>query len=272
LQSDIKLWRMEKHQARLHLVRFITFFTKFRHANRTSGDSYTTTGFNTSLTQPAPGNPLGNPAYPGWTAANGPNWADFLTVKYNNSLILTYNLAYGGATVDSALVAPYLPTVQSLAQQIENWWFPNYAEQTNAAWTSEDSIFAIFIGINDVGNSWWQDRVINKKIFAVYGGLLEMLYNAGAKNFVLLNVPPVDRSPLTLAQTAENQASEKADITAFNSAVADLAKSVKKAHGDVNVFTVDTNKVFTQVLDKPSSYKATALYKNTTAFCDAYAK
>jgi hypothetical protein len=36
-----------------------------------SGDSYTTTSFN--LTDgsplPTPGNPLGNPTYPGWTSA-----------------------------------------------------------------------------------------------------------------------------------------------------------------------------------------------------------
>lgn len=36
-----------------------------------SGDSYTQTGFNMTngSPMPAPGNPLGNPAYPGWTSA-----------------------------------------------------------------------------------------------------------------------------------------------------------------------------------------------------------
>jgi len=38
------------------------------------------------------------------------------------------------------------------------------------------------------------------------------------------------------------------------------------------VFTIDTNKIFTQVLNKPSSYPQTALYKNTTAYCVAYEK
>ena len=38
------------------------------------GDSYTTTGFNDTLAQPSRANPLGNPAYPGYTASNGPNW------------------------------------------------------------------------------------------------------------------------------------------------------------------------------------------------------
>ena len=81
-----------------------------------SGDSYTTTGFNASGPQPSPSNPLGNPDYLGHTSSNGPNWIDYLTTKYNHTLLLTYNLAFGGATVDSALVEPYLPTVLSLKE------------------------------------------------------------------------------------------------------------------------------------------------------------
>jgi hypothetical protein len=38
------------------------------------------------------------------------------------------------------------------------------------------------------------------------------------------------------------------------------------------VFTIDTNKYFTEVLNNPASFPQTALYKNTTAYCDAYAK
>lgn len=63
-------------------------------------------GFNWTLTPPSPTNPLGNPGYPGWTSANGPNWVGYLTVKYNDSLLQTYNLADGGATVDADLVTP----------------------------------------------------------------------------------------------------------------------------------------------------------------------
>lgn len=36
-------------------------------------------GFNDTLAQPNATDPLGNPAYPGYTATNGPNWVDFLT-------------------------------------------------------------------------------------------------------------------------------------------------------------------------------------------------
>jgi len=236
------------------------------------GDSYTTTTFNVTGEQPTATNPLGNPPYPGWTASNGPNWVDYLTVKYNESLVLTYNLAYGGATINSALVAPYLPTVSSVAEQIENEWFPAYASKpTTAPWSSADTLFAIFDGINDVGNSYWKDTAtLNTAIFAVYRGIVDELYYAGARNFLFINVPPVNRSPLMLAQSTASQASEKADLAVWNGMVVSMAKAVKNAFPDTNIFTVDSNSLFTEVLDNPASFPQTAHYKNTTAYCVAY--
>ena len=258
----------------VHLVSQSSKRKRFYRLKNRSGDSYTTTGFNDTGVQPTPTNPLGNPTYPGYTAANGPNWVDFLTVKYNESKLLTYNLAYGGATINSALVAPYLPTVSSVAEQIENEWFPNYAAQDPAVkWSSEDTLFAIFDGINDVGNSWWKNQTaMNNAIFAVYRGLVDELYQAGARNFAFLNVPPVDRSPLALANEALDQSTEHMDIVAWNNALMKMAQSAKTANPEINVFTVDTNKFFTQVLNNPASYPQTALYKNVTAYCTAYAK
>jgi len=247
-------------------------FSKLKHAF-IFGDSYTTTGFNQTLAQPTPTTPLGNPTYPGFTASNGPNWVDFLTVKYNSSLLLTYNLAFGGATINSALVAPFEPTVSSVAEQIENEWFPTYAiPPADAPWSSDDTLFAIFDGINDVGNSWFVSNTaaLNTAIFAVYRGLVDELYFAGARNFLFLSVPPVDRSPLAQANSPANIALEKADILAWNGMVVSMAKQVKSTFKDVNVFTFDTNALFTEVLNKPASFPQTAQYKNTTAFCVAY--
>lgn len=227
--------------------------------------------------QPSATNPLGNPTYPGWTSSNGPNWVDALTVKYNESLLLTYNLAYGGATINSDLVAPYLPTVSSVAEQIENEWFPTYASKpASAPWSSDNTLFAIFDGINDVGNSWWRGvpatTTLNAAIFAVYHGLIDELYYAGARNFLFLNVPPVDRAPLTNVQSAANQAEEKADILAWNTGLISMAQYLKADKPDVNVFTVDANALFTEVLDNPKSFPQTAGYKNTTGYCVAYEK
>lgn len=98
------------------------------------------------------------------------------------------------------------------------------------------------------------------------------LYYAGARNFAFLSVPPVDRSPLALLNTPAQQVQEKADILAWNKVLKSMANELKTEKPDVNIFYVDAYKYFTQVLDKPKSYKATENYKNTTAYCVAYQK
>ncbi|MCJ1254070.1 hypothetical protein MMC24_001884 [Lignoscripta atroalba] len=236
------------------------------------GDSYTTTGFDPAGTQPNPGNPLGNPPYPGYTSSNGPNWVDFLTVTYNESFVETYNLAYGGATVSADLVAQYLPTVLDFRAQVNQEFIPYYVDQDTAQWTSSNSLFAAFFGINDVGNSYGQQNAtLNGDIFVVYSGLVEQLYQAGARNFLFLNVPPVNRSPGTLIYGTDTINLEGADIADFNARIADLAVTLSTTHPDTTVFLFDTNAIFSMVLDNPASYPQTALYKNTTAYCDGYA-
>lgn len=240
----------------------------------TFGDSYSTTGFNVSLAQPNTTDPLGNPTYPGYTATNGPNWVDYLTVKYNESLIETVNLAYGGATVDSALVTPYLPTVLSLKAQVQSEFLPLYAAGEVLPWKSWDTLFGIFIGINDVGNSYASLNSsvdLNALIFAEYASLMEQLYTSGARNFLFLNVPPVNRSPLTTAQGANASALEATDIAYFNSQIQVLASNLTTAHADATTFVFDTNTLFNEVLDDPQRFPETALYRNTTTYCAAYA-
>ena len=106
----------------------------------------------------------------------------------------------------------------------------------------------------------------------MYHGLVDELYYAGARNFLFLNVPPVDRSPLAKLNSVADQAIEKADIAAWNAAVFAMAAAIKQDKPDTNVFTVDTNKYFTEVLDNPASFPQTAGYKNTTNYCTAYEK
>ncbi|KAL1881762.1 hypothetical protein Daus18300_000815 [Diaporthe australafricana] len=255
-------------------------FSGLKHAF-VFGNSYTTTYFNfTQEPYPQPGQPLGNPGYPGYTSSNGPNWIDYLTVKYNQSLFLTYNLAYGGATVDSDLVAPYEPTVLSVKQQVQDEFVPGYTGASPSApgapdWTGEDTLAAVWIGINDVGNSYYNGEdataALYAQIFDVYAGLADTLYDAGARNFLFLNVPPVDRSPLITESGVDGAAAqEKAAIADWNGRVGALASALKGNHSEVNVWSFDANAVFEKVLDDPSSYPQTSGYTNTTGYCEAY--
>jgi phospholipase/lecithinase/hemolysin len=240
------------------------------------GDSYTQTGFDPNSTQPSAANPFGNPTYPGWTSSNGPNWVGFLTTTYNQSKILTYNLAYGGATVDSALVTPYAPTVISMKDQVQTQYLPIYGSHPSTApWTASSSLFAFFIGINDVGNSWWlNNATLYDTIFSEYAGLLNQIYDTGARNFLFLSVPPVNLSPLILNQADDGYAKEHEGyvIADWNSRLANMTSQFKATHKGVETFIFDTNALFSKVIQDPKSYPQTAGLKNVTAFCDAYKK
>jgi hypothetical protein len=72
---------------------------------------------------------------------------------YNKSLILTYNLAYSGAVIDASLL-PYNSTAKSLTDQV-NQFLASYVDKpASQPWASGNTLFSVWIGINDIGNSW----------------------------------------------------------------------------------------------------------------------
>ncbi|KAK0433256.1 SGNH hydrolase-type esterase domain-containing protein [Armillaria borealis] len=231
------------------------------------GDSYTQTGFVTNGTRPAVGNPLGNPPYPGYTAVGGQNWVDYVTTVDNTSLVLTYNLAYGGATISADLVTPYEPTVLSLTDQV-NQFLTSYARKPSTTpWKSADTLFSVWIGINDIGNSYYLggDRdAFSDTLLDAYFALVKKLVDVGARNFLFVNVPPIDRSPLMLAQPTSSQALEKSVIRDFNSKLTARAASLKANHSDVTTRIWDSNAAFTAILNNPTSYG----FEDATTFGD----
>lgn len=142
-----------------------------------SGDSYTSTLFDIHGPQPNPENPLGNPPYPGSTSCNGPNYVDFLTTTYNRSYIETYNFGFGGATIDPLLApSPYGEVVQSFKQQVQYEFLPTYGDKAAVPWSSADSLFTIFFGINDVIRTQAQQNDnLNYDIIKSYEALIHQV-------------------------------------------------------------------------------------------------
>ncbi|OCK77671.1 carbohydrate esterase family 16 protein [Lepidopterella palustris CBS 459.81] len=141
----------------------------------------------------------------------GPYWVDFLTTTCNESYIQTYNLAFGDAIIDSALIKSYMPTALSVKQQVQDEYLPIYVSKPEfTPLSSNNSLFSMFITINDVGNSY---SAKNASLYDIitneYAGLL---YQSRARNFLFLPVPPVWRSPLTIAAGASYQRADKEAI------------------------------------------------------------
>ncbi|KAI0745782.1 hypothetical protein C8Q76DRAFT_780872 [Earliella scabrosa] len=221
------------------------------------GDSYTTTGFNPSGQVPAPGNVLGNPPYPGSTMTGGPNWIDFMTTVNNKSLVLTYNYAYSGATIDPALVPPFSPAIRTIVDQVNQFMDGPAKKPASAPWTSENALFSIWIGINDIGTTYSQggDRdAFSDRLMDAYFAQVQKLVNVGARNFLFINVPPVDRSPLMIGQGANAQAAEKKVIAGYNAKLVTRADAFKTANTGVKTWFWDSASDFTRILDNPTQF------------------
>ncbi|KAF9531680.1 hypothetical protein CPB83DRAFT_80941 [Crepidotus variabilis] len=232
------------------------------------GDSYTQTGFDPTLALPNTANPFGNPDFPGWTATGGVNWVGYVTKTYNNSVLYTYNYAYGGATIDAALVTPYQPTVKSLTDQVNQFLTGAGKKPAATPWTSSNSLFSIWIGINDIGNSYYNsgDRgAFSDTLLNAQFALVQKLYDTGARNFLFVNVPPIDRSPLMLAQAASAQTAEKTVISGFNTRLTAKVDSFKSNHTGVKTWIFDSNAQFTQILNSPTTYG----FKDATSYGSA---
>ncbi|KAG9224196.1 hypothetical protein CCMSSC00406_0004695 [Pleurotus cornucopiae] len=248
------------------------------------GDSYTQTGFDPSGAIPSLANPIGNPPFPGFTATGGANWVGFGTTTFNKSKIFTYNYAYGGATIDANLVAPYTPTVISLTQQVDQFLTTVANKPPSTPWTSANSLFSVFIGINDIGNSYYlsgdraafSDTLLNAEFALVqklvrrcsssfrFSVLTVSQYDSGARNFLFVNVPPIDRSPLMLAQAASAQSAEKTVIQGFNTKLAAKIAAFKANHTGVETYTWDSSATFTRILNSPTTYG----FRDATTFGD----
>ncbi|KAJ1308757.1 hypothetical protein OPQ81_004448 [Rhizoctonia solani] len=227
------------------------------------GDSYTTTGYNVSAGINSP--------TPGWTSSNGPNWVQYLGSNYNVTDTKIYNLAYGGATTDSKLVTPYLPTVQSFVDQVtlfSRYFSPAPAE---APWTSDSSLFGVWIGINDIGNSWWWTNVtqagFHKTVLDRYFSQVDELYKHGARSFLFLNVPPLERAPLFIEQGSTTVKAVMASTDDFNKQLAQRVKQFKKAYKGLGQVTLyDAHKMFSVQLDNAE----TLGFVNATGYNSAY--
>ncbi|KAF8163693.1 SGNH hydrolase-type esterase domain-containing protein [Crassisporium funariophilum] len=228
------------------------------------GDSYTTDGFNISAGVNSP--------VPGFTSSNGPNWVQQLGSTYNVANTKVFNLASGGATIDGALVPPFLPTVLSIVEQVGQFNQILAPKPVGAQWASDNTLFAFWIGINDVGNSfgWTNITGHEAQFYTVLMNRLttqlDALFNNGARNFLFLTVPPTDRAPLFLQQGPAVVARLRPLIANYNQQLRTTAQKFQASHRGVQTAVFDSQPVFNTLLDNAKALG----FSNTTGFCAAY--
>lgn len=127
----------------------------------------------------------------GSTTTGGLNWVGMVTEQLNSSLVLTYDFAYYGADISNAIINTGVTT--DLIAQVGQFEDNMVPAPTEAPWTAEDLLVAVWIGINDIGQCFWQSASYEScpidEALTKYFDLMQNLYKDGARNFVVNTVP-----------------------------------------------------------------------------------
>lgn len=235
----------------------------------TFGDSYTTIGFNAAGTQPSASNPEGNPSGDTGTTSSGHNYIDYLTATYNKSLVLTYDAACYGATINASTVPAFSTAIPSAIDQSIQTWYADYHSTPAVPWTAANSLFSYFFGINDLLNTQnAYSTSLETKLMTSYYNVLSFAYIFGARNFLLQTVPPVDAAPGVVQ--FYNVTAVAAAVKSFNTALGSMLTRFRADHPGSTVFLHDTHALYAGILANPASNSLTAGIRNTQNYCQFY--
>lgn len=80
------------------------------------------------------------------TQSGGDNWVGYLTTQLNSSLILSYNLAIAGATIDNALATWGFGDMTSQVAAFQSHYT---SRPETVRWTADNTIASFWVGINE---------------------------------------------------------------------------------------------------------------------------
>jgi len=183
----------------------------------------------------------------------------FLTADYNTTLTLTFDFAFNCATVANAIVPSCGPGVRTLEDQVRV-----FEDVAPRAWAGAGgdvpALFLVWFGINDVDRPLeWAGQnhtALHAATVERYFELVERLYELGARNFVFLSVPAIERAPRVRQHPLKRQMLEKVMYEDFNTRLRERFERFGREHGDAVPVLVDTVPLFNHVLDNPEDFGA----------------
>ncbi|KAF7290825.1 Glycosyltransferase family 32 protein [Mycena indigotica] len=217
-----------------------------------SGDSYSSVGQFASDTSPPA--PVDRQApFEGSTFADkdGTNWVGYILTQHDpHSKMVVHDYAVGGARV------PASGQTGSVERQISEYFLTGYAmkpeDSGELLWKSENSLFVTWVGINDCASASTHDETVNL-LFT----LQHKLYDAGARQFLFIDVPPISRSPAGIHVTKNKPDPTQGPSTSNANWNASLRAHMAKfaaAHPDARILTFSAFQMFNDMLDHPKRY------------------
>ncbi|KAH8199792.1 hypothetical protein TruAng_006073 [Truncatella angustata] len=219
------------------------------------------------------------------TAEGGPNWIERLTGCATTSgyysptacRIQLWDFAFAGASVSREFLPPHSKTTVPLVNQTQQ--FLTYGEpalRNSGNLDKSKALVALWIGVNDVFDSkTYKPAEVSYQDFwtAEIRGVFEQsvtpLYESGFKNFLFMNLPPLDRTAAN-QKTAYYKTGEvypsKTQVDLWGSILSNQTQAFGAAYPDAKAMLYDANKFLNGVMDNPKKYGIS----HTATYCAAW--
>lgn len=240
------------------------------------GDSYTTNDPGPRFDLASPSKPLPLHIRQRVSAAQGSillhanvtHYPVYLSEHFNHSKIRVHNMAVPGTPIDNDVTTTMnFFDFPHNVERFENSYCDDYAGSCKPlAWSSDDSLFSVFYGINDLTYKAFSPAAV-KATFQTYDRALDTLYTDGARNFMLMNIPPIDLAP-PFANTERYL--EDHHVQRFNEQIELSTQRLKRLYPDVTIFSIDLNSLIRQAIRNPQRFAATKGILDTTTYCPTY--
>ncbi|PBK66961.1 hypothetical protein ARMSODRAFT_889765, partial [Armillaria solidipes] len=152
-----------------------------------------------------------------------------------------HNLTFPSATVED-----------DLPRQLSRFFtcFPKKSPSNSDVPTLDPTktIYVLYLGINGCGGTSFDE--LESIVEALLGAVHDLYIKAGARTFVLVDVPPIDRSPGALDSSDEMQDR----VETWNDLLRERASEFATSSPQAMVFVFSSHKVLTDMLDDPLEY------------------
>lgn len=204
--------------------------------------------------------PQSPPYYQG-RFSNGPVWVEELGNKLGltptrytqgfpgNSPSEGVNFAFGGATTGNNNVVniPFLP-LPGLQTEID--YFKN-GLATSGKSANPDALYVVWAGGNDYllgGATNPTQPVVN------LATALTSLFNLGARNFLVPNLPDLGNTPVGLSRGSDVSNGLNQLSVGHNAGLAQTVNNLSQSLTGINLISVDVNSLFDSAIANPSQY------------------
>lgn len=174
---------------------------------------------------------------------DGETWAGRLgrRLRKQSNEVDIHNFAFPGATAED-----------DLSKQLSHFFkvFPKNSSSDPPALDADRSIYFVFVGINDCGQTESYD--LESVIECILNAVHELYIKAGARNFVLMNVPPIDLSPQVVDAGLSGEMEER--IQVWNELLQAETTEFGTGNKEATVLLFSSHQVLTEVLNDPHEF------------------